>query len=137
MNHSVSQENIVEKENNEKEEKLQVDDAIFKHLDKEHFINGKHISRLENEEKLNTYVFGNKDGSKTIYYMYENVKYKDKDGKIKDKDISLVKKNKGYGIAQNEVDLFLPENPSEGVTVDYAGYDVKIIPQGGDDKVLN
>ena len=49
------------------------DSPIFKHLDKETFKKGKHTSRIKNEEKLNTYVFGNADGSKTIYYMYENV----------------------------------------------------------------
>ena len=136
INNSVQQESTVENKGNKKnKEKFEDDDVIFKHLDKENFKNGKHISRLEHEEKLNTYVFGNEDGSKTVYYMYENVKYKDKDGKIKDKDISLVKKNKGYGIVQNEVDLFLPENPSDGVTVNYSGYDVTIIPQGGNGKV--
>ncbi|MBO5097163.1 MAG: RICIN domain-containing protein, partial [Agathobacter sp.] len=136
INNSVQQESTVENKGNKKDkEKFEDDDVIFKHLDKENFKNGKHISRLEHEEKLNTYVFGNEDGSKTVYYMYENVKYKDKDGKIKDKDISLVKKDKGYGIVQNEVDLFLPENPSDGVTVNYSGYDVTIIPQGGNGKV--
>ena len=136
INNSVHQESVVENKSNKKDQQeFEEDDVIFKHLDKENFKNGKHISRLENEEKLNTYVFKNEDGSKTVYYMYENVKYKDKDGKIKDKDISLVKKNKGYGIVQNEVDLFLPENPSDGVTVNYSGYDVTIIPQGGNGKV--
>ena len=101
---TLAAQNDKEKQNNNKNAEqvqdswMQEDSVIFKHLDKENFKNGKHISRLENEEKLNTYVFKNEDGSKTIYYMYENVKYKDKDGKIKDKDISLVKKNKGYGI---------------------------------------
>ena len=133
---SIYQESIDENKNVEKQKNVfEEDDVIFKHLDKENFKNGKHISRLENEEKLNTYVFKNEDGSQTVYYMYENVKYTDKDGKIKDKDISLVKKNKGYGIVQNEVDLFLPENPSDGVTVNYSGYDVTIIPQGGNGKV--
>ncbi|MGN1155388.1 MAG: RICIN domain-containing protein [Agathobacter sp.] len=133
---SIYQESIDENKNVEKQKDVfEEDDVIFKHLDKENFKNVKHISRLENEEKLNTYVFKNEDGSQTVYYMYENVKYKDKDGKIKDKDISLVKKNKGYGIVQNEVDLFLPENPSDGVTVNYSGYDVTIIPQGGNGKV--
>ncbi|MBO5097535.1 MAG: RICIN domain-containing protein [Agathobacter sp.] len=138
---TLAAQNDKEKQNNNKNAEqvqdscMQEDSVIFKHLDKENFKNGKHISRLENEEKLNTYVFKNEDGSKTVYYMYENVKYKDKDGKIKDKDISLVKKNKGYGIVQNEVDLFLPENPNDGVTVNYSGYDVTIIPQGGNGKV--
>ena len=136
-NNSNHHEIAVEDRDNKKgKEEFEINDIIFKHLDKENFKNGKHISRYEDEEKLNTYVFGNADGSKTVYYMYENVKYKDKDGKIRDKDISLVKKNRGYGIVQNEVDLFLPENPSEGVAVNYSGYDVKIIPQGGNEQVV-
>lgn len=75
INNSVQQESTVENKGNKKDkEKFEDDDVIFKHLDKENFKNGKHISRLEHEEKLNTYVFGNEDGSKTVYYMYENVK---------------------------------------------------------------
>ncbi len=117
--------------NRTEQQNITDDDKIFQHLDKEYFRNGKHIARYKDEEKLNTYVFGNEDGTRTVYYMYENVKFKDKDGKIKGKDISLIKKGKGYGIAENEVDLFFPRNPADGIVVDYDGYDVRIIPQGG------
>ena len=129
------QKNAVKKEVKEKE-LVASDSPIFRHIDKTAFDEKKHTKRFENEEKLNTYVFGNDDGSKTVYYMHENVKYKDKEGKIKDKDISLVKKNKGYGIAQNEVELFLPENPKEGIDVEYSGHIVTIIPQGNNDTAV-
>ena len=53
INNSVHQESVVENKNNKKDQQeFEEDDVIFKHLDKENFKNGKHISRLENEEKM-------------------------------------------------------------------------------------
>ena len=114
---------------------IEEESPFFQHVDKKEFKKRNHKFRLESEEELNTYVFGNEDGTQTVYYMYENVKFKDKNGKIKEKDISLVDKKNGYGIKQNEVDLFLPDNPLEGIEVEYSGYTMKIIPQGNKDEV--
>ena len=119
----------------EKEDMPSEDSPIFHHIDKDTVERRNHTSRFKEEEDLNTYVFGNEDGTKTIYYMYENVKFVDEKGEIRDKDISLVKENKGYSIVENELDLFLPENPNEGIDVEYSGYTVKLIPQGGGNQV--
>lgn len=120
----------------EKECIVPEDSAMFQHIDKEVFDNADHTSRYMGEEKLNTYVFGNSDGTKTIYYMDENVKFVDEHGVIRDKDISLIKEEEGYGIVENEVDLFLSDTPNDGVDVEFSGYSVKLIPQGGDDTVV-
>ena len=50
---------------------------IFEHIDKEVFDSSKHISRLYDEEKSNTYVFLNQDGTKSVYFLDEDVKFTD------------------------------------------------------------
>ena len=115
---------------------IKKESPFFQHVDKKEFDKAKHKFRIESEEELNTYVFGNADGTQTVYYMNENVKFKDKNGKIKEKDISLVDKKDGYGIEENEVDLFLPDNPTDGIEVEYSGYTMKIIPQGNKEESI-
>ena len=51
---------------------------------------------------MSTYVFANEDGSLTTYFLDENVKFMGEDGKIHEKDISLVSFGEGYHIADNE-----------------------------------
>lgn len=51
---------------------------------------GGHVQRLYEQEKdLNTIVFQNDDGSKTLYYFAEPVKYVDEDGNVRDKSNTL------------------------------------------------
>ncbi len=102
---------------------------ISKYVNAEAFNKASHIERLHSEEDLNTYVFLNANGTKSIYYMDENVKYVDKNGDVKEKDISLVSKSDGYGIARNEFDLHIPISATSGISMSYNGYEVKITPQ--------
>ena len=102
---------------------------IAEYVNADDFNKSSHVSRLADEEKLDTYVFLNADGTKSVYYMDEKVKFVDKNGDIREKDVSLVSKSDGYGITRNEFDLHLPTNASSGITMSYNGYDVKIIPQ--------
>ncbi len=102
---------------------------ISKYVNAEAFNKASHIERLHSEEDLNTYVFLNANGTKSIYYMDENVKYVDKNGDVKEKDISLVSKSDGYGIARNEFDLHIPISATTGISMSYNGYEVKITPQ--------
>ena len=53
------------------------DSAVLKYVDEKAFASGKHVKRLADEEALDTYVFLNKDNTKSVYYMFENVKYID------------------------------------------------------------
>ena len=45
---------------------------IADYVNAEEFNNSRHIARLSDQEELNTYVFLNRDGSKSVYYMDEN-----------------------------------------------------------------
>ena len=102
---------------------------IGEYVNSQDFNAAEHIKRLPDEEELDTYVFLNENGSKSVYYMDENVKYIDATGAIKEKDVSLVAKSDGYGIARNEFDLHIPTVATSGIEMSHEGYTVKIIPQ--------
>lgn len=102
---------------------------ILKYVDSSLFNNARHTRRLTELEELNTYVFANADGTRSVYMMHENVKYIDKNGVIKEKDISLTNKAGGFGIAQNDIELFIPNNPVQGIDFEYAGFTIKLTPQ--------
>ncbi len=102
---------------------------IAEYVNTEEFNKASHVKRLNDEEELDTYVFLNSDGTKSVYYMDENVKFIDKNGDVKEKDVSLVKKTDGFGIVRNEFDLHIPNAASSGISMSYNGYDVKLIPQ--------
>lgn len=104
---------------------------ILNYIDKEVFANGNHIERLTDEETLSTYVFLNSDGSKTVYYLDEPVKYVDATGNILEKNLSLTESSNGYVTTQNNITLSLPSNPSSGIHLSYPGNIVSLIPQGG------
>ena len=105
------------------------DCMISKYVNATAFNDAKHIKRLVNEEELDTYVFLNSDGTKSVYYMDENVKFFDKNGNVKEKDVTLVSESDGYGIVRNEFDLHIPNSATSGISMSYNGYDVKITPQ--------
>ncbi len=102
--------------------------GILKLVDQAEFESKQFTARLTEQEELNSYVFKNAEGQCTAYFFDENVKFV-KDGKVLPKDLSLVPKNTGYGIAQNEFDLQMPMDPSQGITVDYEGYTLRLTPQ--------
>ena len=65
--------------------------------------------------------------------MKENVKYIDKNGEVRGKDITLKReKEEGYTLTESDVELSLPDNTWEGIDVGFSGYTVKIIPQGAE-----
>ena len=114
----------------EEEPVVEDDGMILRYVDKAHFNSSKHVKRIPQLEDLNTYVFENTDGTRTIYLMYENVKFKDKNGVVKEKDITLKRKTKGYGTVQNNVDLLIPDNPVNGIDLEYSGFGIKLTPLG-------
>lgn len=101
------------------------------YVDAEQFAQADHTERLYDEEKMNTYVYRNQDGSKSVYYMGQNVKYQHKDGTIRDKDTTLVRADRGYRMRDNDVDLHLPDSPADGITLAHGASSVKLLPQGG------
>ncbi len=104
---------------------------ISQFVDMEQFTQADHVARLCDEEKLNTYVFRNRDGSKSVYYMDQDVKFVDDGGTIREKDTTLVRGEKGYGVRSNDVGLHIPDSAVDGITVSHNSRDVKLIPNGG------
>ena len=109
-------------------ETLAEDCKILQHVDEEAFTAADHAFRLPDLEELDTYVFQNQDGTRSIYYLYENVKFYDEQGNIREKDNTLQRETKGFRITENEFDLLLPHAVTDGVELTYQGYEVKLIP---------
>ena len=80
-------------------------------------------------EDLNTYAFANNDGTRSIYYMYENVKYIDENGDIVEKDISLKNIGNSYTTVRNDVELRIPKRAETGVDVAFHDNRIRLIPQ--------
>lgn len=90
----------------------------------------EYSKRLKADEKdLFTFVFKNKDGSKTLRSFEHPVKYVNKEGKVK--DISLkIKKNKDGSMSSDEhfVEVSFGNELSQGITVDYKKTKIKMKP---------
>lgn len=100
-------------------------------VDPEQFAQSEHIERLHHDERLDTYVYRNRDGTKSVYYMGQNVKYEDENGNIRDKDTTLVRADRGYRMRDNDVELHLPDSPADGITLGHGSRSVRLLPQGG------
>lgn len=64
---------------------IEAHSQLLRYVDQKAFSEMKHIQRLTEEEDLSTYVFLNQDGSRTVYYMDEPVKYLDPGGVVREK----------------------------------------------------
>ena len=111
---------------------LLVPDQLFQYIDQQAFLEMNHSERVPSKESMSTYVFANEDGSFTTYFLDENVKFMGEDGKIHEKDISLVSFGEGYHIADNEYDVFLPTSIGDGVQMSYRDYSIEIKPSAHD-----
>ena len=113
---------------------LKENSNIMDYVDEKTLVESKHIERLKDKEKLNTYVFLNEDGTESVYYMEKNVKYKADNGKIHEKDITLVHKDKAYKVTDSDVKLSIPETATDGIELDYKENNVKLVPKNGKSK---
>jgi hypothetical protein len=100
-------------------------------VDPEVFAAGNHIARLPEQETLSSYVFLNADGSQTVYYMDQPVKFQKADGTVVDKNLTLTAATEGYTTTQNDIQLSIPTNPSNGIRLVYDNHQITLIPQGG------
>ena len=91
-----------------------------------------HVNRLwQQEEDLNSIVFQNRDGTKTMYSYNYPVKYKDANGKIKDKSNKLSETSDGnYTNVENDINAFFPKklNRNKGVELKFDEYIVEMAP---------
>lgn len=88
------------------------DSNFFDYVDPQVFESGNHVLRLTEEETDSTYVFLNADGTKTVYYMDQAVKFLDADGIVQEKDLTLAIANDTYTTTKNDVNLSIPEDPT-------------------------
>ena len=104
---------------------------LLSYVDEAAIAESNHIARLPSEETLSTYAFLNSDGTKTVYYMNEAVKFLDSDGKVVEKDIALTAASGGYTTTRNNIGLTLPGDPAEGIRLTYEEKYITLTPQGG------
>ena len=129
----VSSSELYEEKNEEIVEKIEpqkitVSDTFMSYIDKSEFESHNYTVRLEEQEKLNTYVFQNADKTTSVYYFDENLKYIDDKGEIVEKDLSLVEAKDGYTTKKNDINIHLPSTLVTGVTVGYDDYSISISP---------
>lgn len=103
---------------------------IRDYVDNETLDEAGHVARINEEEALNTYVFLNRDGTKSVYYMDDNVRYVDENGETVEKDLTIIRKNKGYTLKANDVKLWFPDVLSDGISVKYDEFHLTLYPQG-------
>lgn len=93
-----------------------------------------HVHRLRQQEKdLNTVIFQNRDGTKTLYQYARPVKYVDESGAVRDKSNALsgnvddaYAADYGYVTAENDVKTYFPKSlgRDKGILLTYG--DVKL-----------
>lgn len=110
---------------------LDADCQILNHVDPEVFAAGNHIARLPEQETLSSYVFLNADGTQTVYYMDQPVKFEQADGTVVEKNLTLTTATEGYTTTQNDIQLTIPTNPTNGIRLVYDNHQITLIPQGG------
>lgn len=93
-----------------------------------------YIGRVREEEKnLNTFVFENSDGTKTIRVFDYPVKYEDKDGRIKDITNYIRKAEEGtFETKDNSIRTKFPKYFNEGITLNTEKVNIELIPKGMD-----
>ena len=96
-----------------------------------------HISRIRDEEtELNSAIFENKDGSRTLYIFGEKIKYIAMDGKIKDKSNRLAEFDSGYQTLNNDIHTVFPLRLHDGVTLTYGDYAITVTPMNTNKNVV-
>ena len=102
---------------------------FFQFVDQAAFQANGHVARVPEEETLSTYVFRNSDGTKTVYYLPDNVKYIAEDGAMVDKDLTLVSQSGGYGVARSDIAYLLPTSAASGIRMTHGNKQVTMYPQ--------
>lgn len=89
-----------------------------------------HVSRLRDEEdSLDSAIFLNSDGSKSLYVFSEQIKYVDESGIIKDRCASLLQNRSGFESADNIFKIFYDNDPQNGININYSNHNITITPQ--------
>lgn len=84
------------------------DCKILQHVDADAFAQAGHAFRMPELETPDTYVFHNTDGTRSIYYMNEAVKYTDSLGNIREKDLTLYSEKAATAWRKTNLICFCP-----------------------------
>ena len=96
-----------------------------------------HISRLSDEETLNTLVYLNRDGTKTKYIMDYPVKYVDENGNMKFVDLSMSEMATAFETAANDIVLSVSKDYTKGITLTYNDYAVSLVAMPGNKTIVS
>lgn len=96
-----------------------------------------HVQRLRTEENdLNTAVFENSDGTRSMYYFGDNIKYIDSNGSIRDKSNNLTRVSRGFTNTANDINVFYPDDITRGLDISYDSINIKMMPIGVAENVI-
>ncbi len=107
------------------------DEELPEIIDPETARENKNVHRLYKQETdFNSVLFQNSDGSKTMYYFEDAVKYIDYDGNIKDKSNKLYRDKYGLSNADNDIRTYFPDELSEtsGVVLNAGNVAIEMVP---------
>lgn len=116
------------KTNDEKLTDDEIPDALIEAGEMRNEIKEKYKKRLyEEENNLNTLMFEEENGERTMYLFKNPVKYKDENGKITYKDISFKKIDKSYKSelkenyicdnGNNDIKINMPKDITDGIRI--------------------
>lgn len=84
---------LVQASSEENNKKLEI--PSFIDYNENEYKGSRHISRLSKyDNSTDTIGFLNEDGTSTAYIFQTDVRYKDDDGKMQDKDVSIIRSEK-------------------------------------------
>ena len=103
-----------------------------------------HVKRLyEQEDNLDTVIFQNRDGTKSMYVFSEPVKYIDQDGRVKDKKTSISESrlkdgSAKFSVIDNDVKLYFPDSlaADDSVILRKNDYTISLKPKPPESNLL-
>ncbi len=109
----------------EQPESLNIPDFITQEQIEAH----EHIYRLpELEEANNTMVLQNRDGTISVYYTSQPLRYVDSSGAVQDIDLTLTQENRTWRTTANAVEVSFAQNYTEGISLDYKDTALRLVP---------
>lgn len=111
------------------------DCRLLNYIDQEQFASSEFVYQIPSSEDLNSYAFVDGCGNKVVYIMDENTKFIDSNGDIIEKDLSLLPVEDGFEVADNDIGLLIPYDLSRGISMDYQGYTINLLPNTLSDKI--
>lgn len=126
---TIAESDYRERMERERADAFLAESKIADYINVNEFYETKPMFRVKAQESLNSYVFQNADGTKTVYLMAENVKYIDGRGDVREKDINLTVSSEGYAVNDSDIKLLLPKRLSDGIMLNTAFGSVTLTPQ--------